>query len=180
MKMIGMKKIMLVALLLVLLGALYFVFFNKETVPENVQTYSENEISSDVYLSELTDLEGNTVSMDPNKLVFLNVWATWCGPCNIEMPGIQTLYNKYKDNSKVAFYIVSDEDSETVKPFVSKKGYELPFYQFRGNYPALLDGNAIPRTYILHKGKILVQEVGASQWDRPDIYALIEEKIAEI
>lgn len=178
--MMGGKKILLAALLLVLVGALYFVFSGKEETKNVVEADMVHGESTGVYLTGLTDLEGNAAVMNDEKVVFLNVWATWCGPCNIEMPGIQTLYNKYKDNPKVSFYIVSDEDAGTVTPFIAKKGYELPFFQYRGNYPAMLDGNAIPRTYIIHKGKILVSEIGASQWDRPDIHALIDASIAEI
>ncbi len=178
--MMGSKKILLAVLFLVLVGALYFAFSNKEETVNVVETDMAEGQPLNNYLTGLTDLEGNAVEMNDQQVVFLNVWATWCGPCNIEMPGIQKLYDRYKDNPKVSFYIVSDEDAETVSPFIAKKGYELPFYQFRGNYPAMLDGNAIPRTYIIHKGKILVSEIGASQWDRPDIHSLIDASIAEI
>ena len=48
----------------------------------------------------LSDMKGNMVAMDTSKLTFINVWATWCGPCNAEMPSIQSLYDRYKDQSK--------------------------------------------------------------------------------
>jgi len=172
------RKISLVLLLLTASAAVYFAFF-KSPVPENNQVAEAPFAQESVYLP-LRDLAGKEVAMDENKIAFVNVWATWCGPCNMEMPGIQTLYNKYKDHSKIAFYIISDEDAETVNPFISRKGYELPFYQYAGPYPQALDGNAIPRTYIIYKGKILTQEIGASQWDRPEVIELIEKQLAEI
>jgi len=174
----ALRKIFILGLIVVALGAIYFAFLKPSTTPEIVE--SPTETAGGVYLSSLTDLKGQIVGMDQNKLIFLNVWATWCGPCNMEMPGIQKLYDKYKGHSKVQFYIVSDEDPETVNPFIERKGYQLPFYRFTGAYPVALDGNAIPRTYIIYKGKILVQEVGASQWDRPEISELIERHLAEI
>lgn len=172
------KKISLVLLLLIAGAAVYFAFF-KSPVPQRSDLAEAPAAQESVYLP-LTDLTGKEVAMDENKIAFVNVWATWCGPCNMEMPGIQTLYNKYKDHSKIAFYIISDEDAETVNPFIARKGYQLPFYQYAGPYPSALDGNAIPRTYIIYKGKILAQEIGASQWDRPEVIELIEKQLAEI
>lgn len=171
------KKILVTVLAVVAIGAVYFALFK---TPENTAETGLKPVSSSMYISSLKDLKGNQVAMNEDKLIFVNVWATWCGPCNMEMPGIQKLYDKYKNHGKVAFYIVSDEDPETVNPFIEKKGYQLPFYQFAGPYPPALDGNAIPRTYIIYKGEILAQEVGASQWDRPEVVELIEKKLAEI
>jgi thiol-disulfide isomerase/thioredoxin len=176
------KKIFLVVLVLIAAGAIYYAFLKPagQEVETAGNTIPDMEETSSVYLSSLTDLEGKQVVMDQEKLVFINVWATWCGPCNMEMPGIQKLYDKYKSNEKVAFYIISDEDAETVNPFIARKGYQLPFYQYAGAYPPALDGNAIPRTYIIYKGKILTQEIGASQWDRPEITSLIDKHLSEI
>lgn len=176
------RKFFLIVLLIVAAAAVYYSFVKPiDNKVNNVAGATPEQAESAlVYLSELRDLEGKPVAMDENKLVFLNVWATWCGPCNMEMPGIQKLYDKYKTHEKVSFYIISDEDAATVNPFIARKGYNLPFYQFAGAYPPALDGNAIPRTYIIYKGKILVEEVGASQWDRPEIVDLIEKQLAEI
>ncbi|CAG4991326.1 Thiol-disulfide oxidoreductase ResA [Dyadobacter sp. CECT 9275] len=173
------RRFLVIILILVAMGAIYFVFVKE---PESVSVNSTGEVPNpaSLYLSNLKDLEGNPIAMDENKLVFLNIWATWCGPCNMEMPGIQKLYDKYKNHKSVAFYIISDEDAETVNPFIARKGYQLPFYQYAGTYPEALDGNAIPRTYIIHKGKILAEQTGASQWDTPEVVSLIEKNISEI
>ncbi|MCE6990413.1 TlpA family protein disulfide reductase [Dyadobacter sp. CY323] len=174
------KKFFVIVLLVIGFAAVYLAFFKPTVRQSDVVSADEQQGSSSVYLDALRDLHGKPVSMDENKLIFMNVWATWCGPCNMEMPGIQKLYDKYKSHEKIAFYIISDEDAETVNPFIERKGYNLPFYQFSGPYPAALDGNAIPRTYIIYKGKILAEEIGASQWDRPEIVDLIERQLAEI
>ncbi|WP_031530404.1 TlpA family protein disulfide reductase [Dyadobacter crusticola] len=176
------KRIFVALLFIIAVTAVYFAFFKSadEPVATEQDMVEETGEPASVYLTSMTDLEGKPVAMDENKLVFINVWATWCGPCNMEMPGIQKLYDKYKSHKDVAFYIISDEDAATVNPFIERKGYQLPFYQYTGSYPAALDGNAIPRTYIIYKGKILAQEIGASQWDRPEVIDLIEKQLAEI
>ncbi|KAA0991481.1 TlpA family protein disulfide reductase [Dyadobacter aurulentus] len=176
-----MKKILIAGLIVVAALAVYFAFFKPAGSPEVAsEAGSSPQEETSVYLSALNDLKGNQVSMAQDKLIFVNVWATWCGPCNMEMPGIQKLYDKYKAHEKVAFYIISDEDAETVNPFIERKGYDLPFFQYAGPYPPALDGNAIPRTYIIYDGKILAQEIGASKWDRPEIIELIEKQLAQI
>jgi len=130
-----------------------------------------------VYLT-LSDMKGNMVAMDASKLSFINVWATWCGPCIAEMPSIQSLYERYKDNPKMAFYIVSDEEPTTVQNFLQKKDYQLPFYLYSGNYPAPLSGNAIPRTYMVRDGKVLAEQIGAVDWNDPQIFKFIDEQLA--
>ncbi|GAB3173021.1 TlpA family protein disulfide reductase [Telluribacter humicola] len=132
-----------------------------------------------LYLS-LTNLEGDPVQMDSSKLVFMNVWATWCGPCNMEMPSIQSLYDRYKNNDKIAFYIVSDEAPGTVVPFIKRKGYDLPFYQYEGMYPPQLNGDAIPRTYLLRNGQVIAEEIGANRWDDPQVIAFIEQQLQSL
>lgn len=157
---------------------LYLTFSNRGSETEQVVA-DQPQIGQDPYLSAMADLEGNRVDMEKDKLVFLNVWATWCGPCVMEMPGIQSLYERYKDNDKVRFYIVSDEDAETILPFIARKGYKLPFYIYADRYPGVLDGNAIPRSYIIYKGRILAQVIGAAHWDTPETHELIDKALLE-
>src|SRR5687767_1233574 len=73
----------------------------------------------------LQDLQGKTVKFSSlkNKVVFLNIWATWCPPCVAEMPGIQSLYDKMKGNRNIVFVMLSVDQNgvEKVKNFVAKK-----------------------------------------------------------
>ncbi len=158
---------------------LYLTFGNGGSSAAEQVVVDQPQIGQDPYLSAMADLEGNRVDMEKDKLVFLNVWATWCGPCVMEMPGIQSLYERYKDNDKVRFYIVSDEDAETIVPFITRKGYKLPFYIYADRYPGVLDGNAIPRSYIIYKGRILAQVIGAAHWDTPETHELIDKALLE-
>jgi thiol-disulfide isomerase/thioredoxin len=147
------------------------------TTSEQVATPTESTDQSSVYLT-LSDMKGNAVAMDSSKLAFINVWATWCGPCNAEMPSIQKLYDHYRENPKIAFYVVSDENPATVTNFLQKKDYKLPFYLYSGNYPEPLNGNAIPRTYLLRKGEVLIEQVGAINWNDPQVFELIDKELA--
>lgn len=115
---------------------------------------------------KLRDLNGNEFNFkDANgKVVFINLWATWCPPCIAEFKGIQDLYNDYKDD--VVFLLVSDESPTTVKRFLSKKGYDLQTFRPLTNYPEDFNARSIPRTYIIDKeGYIVVNKKGAADWN---------------
>lgn len=150
---------------------------SSEVVVESVAEPATASNPNSVYLT-LSDMKGNMVAMDTSKLAFINIWATWCGPCNAEMPSIQSLYDRYKDHPKMAFYIVSDEEPTTVQNFLQKKDYELPFYLYSGGYPAPLSGNAIPRTYMVRNGQVLTEQIGAVNWNDPQIFKFIDEQLA--
>lgn len=176
------KYLLIFAAALVAAVAVYMVFndkpiiANQEAAPaETAFPASPNTASPYLVLS---DMKGNPVAMDSSKLIFINVWATWCGPCNTEMPSIQALYERYKDHPKMAFYVVSDENPATVQNFLQKKDYVLPFYMFSGSYPAILDGNAIPRTYMLRHGQVLAEQVGAINWNDPQVFDFIDKQLA--
>jgi thiol-disulfide isomerase/thioredoxin len=88
------------------------------------------------------DLNGNDVSLASyrGKVVFLNFWATWCGPCKVEIPHFVELQAKYADKG-VAFLGLSVDDTvEQLKPFVE---------QYQINYPVLLglDNEAVQEAF---------------------------------
>ena len=80
----------------------------------------------------LKDIGGKTVSLKDfrGKVVLLDFWATWCGPCIHELPGLKALYEKHKDNPDfVLISISSDVNDETVAKFVSEN--EMPWIHIR-------------------------------------------------
>src|SRR5687768_2951359 len=127
----------------------------------------------------LQDLKGNTVKFSSlkNKVVFLNIWATWCPPCVAEMPGIQSLYDKVKGNKNIAFVMLSVDQNgmEKVKKFVAKKGYTFPVYLPANNVPAAFQTQSIPTTFILSKdGKIAAKHNGMADYDSPKVKEFLE------
>jgi thiol-disulfide isomerase/thioredoxin len=99
------------------------------------------------------------------KVVFLNFWATWCPPCVAEMPSIQRLHEKLKDDG-VVFICVSKEETSKVSQFVKEKGLTFPIYTMRGAPPAIFKTRGIPATFILSPdGRIAFKHVGSAKWD---------------
>ena len=79
----------------------------------------------------LAGLDGKpvTLSASKGKVILLNFWATWCGPCRAEIPDLIELQNKYKDRLQILGIAVDDDDPDAVKKFVGK---------FHINYPIAL------------------------------------------
>ena len=87
-------------------------------------------------LFELADLSGKTWRLKSleGRAVLINVWATWCGPCQLELPKLEKLYRRTKDRTDVQILTLTiDEDVGLVAPFMKEKGYTfpvLPAYSF--------------------------------------------------
>lgn len=91
-----------------------------------------------------------------NKPVLMNFWATWCPPCRMEMPGLQSLYEEYSD--RVDFVMINlGETKETVQDFlVENEFYTFPIgYDTNNYYGNKFVMTSIPTTFIIGKDKIL-------------------------
>lgn len=137
-------------------------------------------LTDEDYQWRYLDKEGQTKKFADlkGKVIFLNLWATWCGPCVAEFPAINELYNAYGD--KVEFVLLSNEELAVVEKFLSKKGYTTPSYRYLDEIPQLLYSQSIPTTYIISKkGKLVVQKKGAAKWNSTSTKELLDKLIAE-
>jgi thiol-disulfide isomerase/thioredoxin len=99
------------------------------------------------------------------KVVFVNFWATWCGPCVAEMPSIQRLQAKMKD-APVEFLLVSDESTETIQKFLKKQTWTVQPFHGDGNPPSVFHTIGIPATFIVNPGGLVVyRHIGMARWD---------------
>ncbi|MBZ0246627.1 MAG: TlpA family protein disulfide reductase, partial [Cyclobacteriaceae bacterium] len=112
------------------------------------------------YDFQIKDLNGNRLDFAQfkNKVVFLNLWATWCGPCRAEMPTIQKLYEKMEDDPNVVFVMLSidkDKDLPKVIKYLKDKDYTFNGYMPSGYLTEQLNVRSIPTTFVISKeGKI--------------------------
>jgi peroxiredoxin len=116
---------------------------------------------------ELTNLEGETVKLSDyqGKKVILNLWATWCPPCQAEMPHMQNFYEKNKDNGIeiLAVNLTSmDNGRATIKQFVDDFGltFQIPLDE-DGSIGRQYQAVSIPTSYMIDtKGVISKKIVG--------------------
>jgi thiol-disulfide isomerase/thioredoxin len=122
------------------------------------------------YNFTIKDLKGNKIAFDQykGKVIFINLWATWCGPCKAEMPGIQELAASLK-GKPIEFVMLSlDKDAMLPKviSYIEKNQYTFPVFMPHEFLPDQLQVASIPTTLIVSKeGKIIVREVGAKNYN---------------
>ncbi|WP_373524335.1 TlpA family protein disulfide reductase [Aquiflexum sp.] len=128
-----------------------------------------SEIVSFNYEGSLLNLEGIPVNLADysGKTLFINIWASWCGPCRAEMPYINSLYEKLKDNPDVKFLMIAiDEDFEKSKNYVSDKNFTFPIYHAYEGLNSSLHTKVIPMTVVVGpRGNIVFHDKGMNNFD---------------
>ncbi len=130
---------------------------------------------------KLEALDGRSVTLESlhGKIIFLNVWATWCGPCREEMPSMETLYDDFKNNRDFVMLAVSQDTRgrAAVAPYVEKNGYHFtilldPENKIGESY----DLAGVPETFIIDRnGRIVAHHMGAFDWSRPDVKEALQQ-----
>lgn len=119
------KTIGLFAVLLILFGV-YSFKVKKRVLNESSVAFSKGDRFESFTLS---DTNGQSVALDSviadNKYVWINFWASWCGPCRREMPIMTEVYNKFKQRGFSIVAVNVGEETETVKKYLSE--HPVPF-----------------------------------------------------
>jgi len=113
------------------------------------------------------------------KVVFINFWATWCAPCRAEMPSINVLYDRYKDNANMVFLIVEIEGRKAkAEAFMKKQQLTLPISFPNSDIPKEWLSGSIPSTVILDKaGNVATRHEGMADYSSPDVGKFIQDLI---
>jgi len=110
----------------------------------------------------LNDLQGKPWHLQElhGKVVLVNFWATWCPPCRKEMPDLEALYDKFKDQGFVVLAI-SDEEAAKVSPFVGERKISYPILLDPGRkVNDLFQVEGIPKSFVYDRGgKMVAQSI---------------------
>lgn len=112
----------------------------------------EQENKAPDFTAEVNDGSTFILSEQDGKVILLNFWATWCGPCVAEMPAFEQLYEEY-DKEEVAILAINCmEEKSTVDQFVSDSEYTFPIaYDETGEISQKYPTNGIPYTLVIGK-----------------------------
>ena len=117
---------------------------------------------------EVTALDGTHFNLDNmgGKVVLIDFWATWCGPCNEELPHVKKIVKEFADQPLVVLSISWDDDAEAWKAFIAK--HEMTWLQYRDKnheLSARFGVNAIPHYFTIDSDGVLTAEMMGSGSD---------------
>lgn len=123
-------------------------------------------------------VDGNALK---GKVVFINIWATWCPPCIAEMPSINELYKTYQTNSDIVFLLVdADDNLQKAENFISQKGFKLPVFIANTNIPSEWFEGTLPTTIVLDKkGNVVYNDAGAANYNSQKFKNFIDGLLRE-
>src|SRR5262249_21563013 len=100
------------------------------------------------------------------KTIFVNLWATWCGPCVGEMPSIENLYHQFADRDDVAFVLISlDQSISAPTRFAKTKGMQAPIFFAKSPPPRGFQSDGMPLPMIIRKdGTLGPRHMGGRDW----------------
>jgi peroxiredoxin len=132
---------------------------------------------------ELQDLTGESRRLSDfrGKVVFLNFWATWCGPCRFEMPSMEKLYQRLNTKGLEIVAVNLQEDRKTVQRFVDEYGLSFPvLLDATGRVGATYGARSIPTTYIVDReGFVIAGTIGTREWDTENYIRFFEKLLAD-
>ena len=118
------------------------------------------------------------------RLILINFFATWCGPCNMELPLVQEkLWKKYVDNPKFAFLVFGREEGwDILDPFKKEKGFTFPMLpDVDRSIFNKFGTKSIPRNVIADEnGTIIYQSIGFSEGEFAEMVKFIDERMSKM
>ncbi len=157
-------------------GYLHF-FYGKEEILDSLKAIYgeefekrikelEKEITSKFPIApefEVKLLSGESLKASElkGKIIVLNFWATWCGPCRMEIPELNELVSEFKENKDIVFLAITSENKKTVSEFLKKQKFEYRIAVEGLNVQNKFKIFAYPTHFIIDKkGRIVFKQVG--------------------
>jgi peroxiredoxin len=164
---------------LLLLGfvVLFVVFFSRRDGPTRAVALGDPAPGF-----TLTGDDGQPVSLTDfqGKIVVLNFWASWCGPCVDEMPSLKRFTQHYAGRDVVVVAISHDQDPDAYKKFLAD--HQINFLTLRNAPPKVAETYGtyvLPETYIINRdGRVVRKIIGPLDWSSPQILEYIDSLLA--
>ena len=136
-----------------------------EQKPENVQNNTEDKNMAIDFTVENAAGEEVSLYSFVGKPIVLNFWASWCGPCKMELPDFQSAYEAYGEDVEFMLVNLTDgmqETKETAAAFMESQGYTLPvYYDTKQEAAYVYQVYSIPTTYLIDaSGEVVAKASG--------------------
>ena len=167
---LSFRPLMLIVLIMVGVGIIVLL----QTKDSSLNLSGNPRLGKGVPAPDFTlpGLDGQMVRLADfrGKVVFLNIWATWCPPCVEEMPSMEKLYQQLKTEDFEILAVSMDiSGAEAVLPFMKK--YKLSFPALtdtEGAIKSLYQTTGVPETFIIDKDGIIIEKaIGPRDWATP-------------
>ncbi len=170
-----MKLIKTISIGTLVVGFSAALFFTSETKATANKANTVTQSAASMPDFSVKDEKGKLINLRKlkGKKVFVNLWATWCGPCRREMPSINNLYKKV--NGKAEFIMLSlDDDFNKALSYKANQSFALPMYYPGGNLPPLFQVEGIPATFVFdEKGELIKRFEGSMNYDTDEFLKLL-------
>jgi len=130
---------------------------------------SQNPESTPAVDFTLQDLSGETVNLESlrGKVVLVNFWATWCGPCRMEMPVIEQIYKELAGEGLVVLAVNVAEEPDQVRSFLDKNGYTFPvLLDTDGSVATQYGASGIPTSVVINREGLVVRHMVGARPER--------------
>lgn len=158
-------------LLPVIIGGIQSVLLSTGLIRPSIEVPDLTQEKFD-YRGQFMDFDGNQINLEDykGKTLFINLWASWCGPCRAEMPHISELYKSVADDPTIEFLMIGvDNDIEKSRKFIKGKSWSFPSAHASYGLNKSLQSEAIPTTLVVNpEGKIVFYQQGMSNFNTPE------------
>jgi thiol-disulfide isomerase/thioredoxin len=155
-------------LLPVIQGGIQSVLLSTGLIQPNLEASDLTDQTFD-YSGQFKDFQGQVIDLEDyrGKTLFINLWASWCGPCRAEMPHISELYRSVKDTPELEFLMIGlDDDIQKSQKLVEGKNWDFPVVHASFGLNPSLQSESIPTTLVVNKeGKIVFYQQGMSNFN---------------
>jgi len=162
-----------------LLTALFVSCNSDERVNPRELNEEEQRIDSVIWSSSFQDLDGNEVTIADykGKVVLIDFWETWCGPCLQVFPAMDSLQNEYPDDFVVlAVNLTSSDTIEEVRSFQQKNDYDFEYVTDGNGVGDQVITLGIPfKVFVDPQGYLIKAELGLTGKDYQDTKEIIEQ-----